>query len=620
MNSEEHPLESIKLIVTISSETGTADFQKELSEGESVTVGRASECDWVIDWDTTISRKHAIFKMEKGQFVANLVPQARNPILYNDLKLRDISLNPGQSFRIGYSKIQIERKKSALQTITKTIEYEPLFSERSSSESQSFSSLDLKQIPFSHSERQLEMLSRLPEIISTSQSDDEFGERISNMLLQAMPKSTAVAVAKFDVTALPPDETMIDQFPKPEILRVIHRKNYPGRFIPSRRVILQALRQNSSVVHVLEDENDAGEVTMSDGLNWAFCSPIGGESSRGWCLYVAGQGTETRKTFITEKDLTGDLRFTELVAQFIGAIRQVRLLQQQRSQLSLFFSPNVIEKLTATNSRQALEPAERDITVMFCDVRGFSEKSEELDENLPFLLKGMSSALDVMAGSILEYDGAIADFQGDAALGFWGWPEVSDPPALSACLAALKISQTFKIASLEREHLLNAYSVGIGIAHGRGLAGHVGTNYQAKIGVFGPIVNLGSRLDGLTKIFGVSICTDETTAQFVKPYLDPEMGRFRKLGRVYPKGMRTTVNVYGLIPKEEWDPELTEERIRIYESALEALIAGQWEMSRKLLDQMPKTDRPTLYLKRYLSAQQYTPPADWDGAIRLKSK
>jgi len=74
------------------------------------------------------------------------------------------------------------------------------------------------------------------------------------------------------------------------------------------------------------------------------------------------------------------------------------------------------------------------------------------------------------------------------------------------------------------------------------------------------------------------------------------------------------------IPKEEWDPELTEERIRIYESALEALIAGQWEMSRKLLDQMPKTDRPTLYLKRYLSAQQYTPPADWDGAIRLKSK
>ena len=157
------------------------------------------------------------------------------------------------------------------------------------------------------------MLSRLPEIISTSQSDDEFGERISNMLLQAMPKSTAVAVAKFDVTALPPDETMIDQFPKPEILRAIHRKNYPGRFIPSRRVILQALRQNSSVVHVLEDENDAGEVTMSDGLNWAFCSPIGGESSRGWCLYVAGQGTETRKTFITEKDLTGDLRFTELV-------------------------------------------------------------------------------------------------------------------------------------------------------------------------------------------------------------------------------------------------------------------------------------------------------------------
>ncbi len=620
MNSNEHSIESSRLIVTMTSESGTSQIQREISEGESVTLGRASHCDWVIDWDPTISREHAIFKMENGLFVANLARQARNPILYNNLKLRDVTLNPGQTFQIGYSRIQIEKMRSGPPTVAKTIDYETEFSDSASSESQVFSSRDLQQVPFSHSERQLEMLSRLPEIISTSQSDDQFGERISRMLLQAIPKSTAVAVAKFDESALPKDESLIDQFPKPETLRVVHRQNFHSRFIPSRRVILQALHQQSSVVHIIEDDENAGEVTMSEGLGWAFCSPINSESSRGWCLYVAGQGAESGKFLITEQDLAGDLRFTELVAQFIGAIRQVRLLEQQKSQLSTFFSPKVIENLTAGKGSQNLEPAERDITVVFCDVRGFSEKSEQMKDDLPLLLKGISAALEVMSGSILEYDGAIADFQGDAALGFWGWPSLSEPPALSACLAALKISRTFITASPQQGDLLDGYSVGIGIAHGRGLAGHVGTNYQAKIGVFGPIVNQGSRLDGLTKKFGISICTDETTAQLVQPYLDSDMGRFRKLGRVYPKGMQTMMNVYGLIPTEEWDPELTEERIEIYEMAVEALIAGQWDVSRKLLEQMPKTDQPTKFLKRYLSSQNDTPPADWDGGIKQKSK
>ena len=89
-------------------------------------------------------------------------------------------------------------------------------------------------------------------------------------------------------------------------------------------------------------------------------------------MYVSGRGAESGGLIVTEDDLTGNLRFTELVAQFIGSIRQVRLLQDQKTQLSTFFSPKIIESLTTENANKALEPAEREISVLFCDVRGFA--------------------------------------------------------------------------------------------------------------------------------------------------------------------------------------------------------------------------------------------------------
>ena len=113
---------------------------------------------------------------------------------------------------------------------------------------------------------------------------------------------------------------------------------------------------------------------------------------------MAGQGTSQGRLVVIEHDLLGDLRFTQLVAQFIGSIRQVRMLQEHKTQLSTFFSPKIIEGLTTQNAKEILCPAEREITVLFCDVRGFSKKAEALQGDLLTLLKSVSAALGVMAG------------------------------------------------------------------------------------------------------------------------------------------------------------------------------------------------------------------------------
>ena len=91
----------------------------------------------------------------------------------------------------------------------------------------------------------------------------------------------------------------------------------------------------------------------------------------------------------------------------------------------------VVESLIGSPSQDVLTPAERDITVLFCDVRGFSRQAEQLQDQLPRLLESVRAALGVMVNCIIERDGTIADLQGDAALGFWGWP-VSLPGADSA--------------------------------------------------------------------------------------------------------------------------------------------------------------------------------------------
>jgi adenylate cyclase len=161
-------------------------------------------------------------------------------------------------------------------------------------------------------------------------------------------------------------------------------------------------------------------------------------------MYVSGHGTRANSVYVSEADLESHVRFTELVAQFIGSVRQVRLLQDERSRLNSFFPTQVIDSLTNGSKSRSLDPAEREITVLFCDVRGFSKKAERFKDDLLGLLGSVRAALGIMVDGILEQDGTIADFQGDDALGFRGWPvelKYGPIPAFRAALAIQKKSE-----------------------------------------------------------------------------------------------------------------------------------------------------------------------------------
>lgn len=592
----------------------------ELVEGSSVRFGRKSPSGWSIPWDKQISREHADLQWAAGQLQVACMESARNPIyLGAGEAVRQVSLLPGQSFIIGQTNFAVVGIELA--------------DEQSGDgpEEHAFNRQTLQEFEFRDAGQQIELLSKLPEILDSGPSDSEFAVQVVELLLDGVPRADAAAVVQYEIPEVGTEPIEDDDdgatmtagavpaFPdSPSMMRVATADDYDGRFRPSRRLIMSALLRRESIVHLWNGDDGGGDdgpqFTVSDDLDWAFCTPLLSPSCRGWCLYVSGIADGD----MDEGELGGDLRFAELMAHFIGAVRQMRTLQETQTQLSSFFSPKVMESLTGENAHMALVPDERDVSILFCDVQGFSRKSEQLKDDLHQLLTCMKEALSVMTGGILDADGTIADFQGDAALAFWGWPVALEEGPVPACRAALAVQKEFERPE-EHGNLLEGFKVGLGVSHGNAIAGQIGTPKQAKVGVFGPVVNQGARLESMTRQYKIGICIDEVTADFCRRFLKPEEGRLRKLARVRPKGMDVAMTVTELMGPLGTPETPSNEHIVTFETAVDAVISGEWDKAREILGGL-ENEGPIEFLLERMSEHDNQPPADWDGAFRLQKK
>jgi adenylate cyclase len=571
-------------------------------EGQVVRLGRSPRTGWAVPWDLRISREHCDIVLREGRLRVKCLDTALNPTYRNGLVTKEFSLGAGEDFRIGGTVFRLEHTPETDIDVPGSHPASPMAE-------YSYKQEDVEAFDFRNADHRLEVLWNLPRIISVSPTDDEFAQHLVGLLLDGVPRAEAAAVVQFDMDA-PPERT------KPIMMRIDARSDDSVRFRPSRRLIRSALERTETLLHIWnESEGGDSKYTVSGDFDWAFCVPITEKSCRGWALYVSGKLTPESSRV---EDLNGDIRFTQFIAKVTGAIREVRTLERQQAGLGQFFSPKVMKTLSDQHAEQLLRPRECDTTVLFCDLRGFSRKAEQSKHDLAELLKRCSEALGLMTNGILEHDGVIADFQGDAALGFWGWPVPEGP--LPALRAALAIQAGFRHAQHEKGHPLHDFNVGIGIGHGRAIAGKIGTEAQSKVGVFGPVVNLASRLESMTKQLRVPILIDAETAEFARVHLPINEGRVRKLGRVRPYGMETSLMVSQLLPPVEDDGAISDEHLRNYEAAVDSVTEGRWNEALELLDKIPVTDRAKDFLMIYIAQHNYETPETWDGVIPMSSK
>jgi adenylate cyclase len=400
-------------------------------------------------------------------------------------------------------------------------------------------------------------------------------------------------------------------------------------FRPSERLIRQSLESGQSVAYVWSSPGSGvrgpADFTLSEGIDWAVCTPVPGKSCAGWGLYVTGGFSSDFAIADREAEsLRDDVKFAELVATTLGGLRESHFLAAREASLSQFFSPIVLSAIRDQDPDTALAPRASDVTVLFCDLRGFTRESERSSADLFGLLDRVSQALGVMTERILASEGVVGDFHGDAAMGFWGWPIAQADSVERACRAALEIESRFAgDTACHADSPLTAladFRVGIGIATGRAVAGKIGTQHQVKVTAFGPVVNLASRLETLTRQTGSAILVDAATALTVRGTLPRNVCRVRRLARVLPVGFSAPVEVSELLPSAKQCPQLPDEQLAAYEAALDTFMAGNWQQARDMLLAIPRSDHAREFLLRFIDARRGLTDQQWDGTILLDAK
>lgn len=576
-------------------------WRRTLRTGEPFVLGREAGL-WSTPWDLHISRRHASACWSDGHLQVERLPEARNPIFLAGREAAQLSLKPGDHFVIGATTFSI-----ASETVNWSRDRaRPI-------EEQSYSSQYLQRVRFHNADQRIEVLSRLPDVISGAVNESELFIGLVNMLLAGIPRASAVAIVAADER---------EGRAPVCILHWDRRLAATSEFQPSQRLILEAVRRKDSVLHVWGPGRDAtsSQFTLSANVDWAFCTPVLGEACRGWGIYVAGRLAGAVPGAADPADLREDVKFTELVGNTLSSLRQAQVMQRRQAALGAFFAPQVLDALGAEDPEVVLKPRETEVSVLFCDLRGFSREAERNAGDLLALLDRVSKALGVMTHHILEQGGVFGDFQGDAAMGFWGWPILQPDAIERACLAALAIRVEFEAAARQPNHPLADFRMGVGLATGRAVAGRIGTTDQVKVTVFGPVVNLASRLEGMTKILHAPILLDNVTARAVREQVPPESARCRRIAVVKPYGLNSSVEVSELLPPVKDYPELTDEHIGHYEAALDAFLEGDWSEAVERLHQVPAKDRVKDFLTIFIAQHNRTPPPGWNGVIPLLSK
>lgn len=596
-----------------------------------VVVGRVGTGVWETPWDDRISRRHVTLTLaEDGSVRVRKVESARNPVFYRGQRQDAFRLHPGEHFVIGHTTFTLAVRPEACEAARP----------RELTEHR-YEAAELHGRVFRDGPSRIEALSRLPEIIRGSTSDEELLVRVVSLLLHSIPAASAVAVLDFGSEQagppLPPRS--------PRVLHYDHRIADQQGPRPSAGLARQVLASRQSVLHLwdhrsndsepklLDQGRDAesgapSDYTASEGIDWAYCVPLPTDSCAGWVIYVtgpllatfdSGRGT-SRQTAVD--DFRDDIKYTELVGSTLAHLRMARQAEQQQIGLRRFFGPVVMEALAGNDPEQVLRPRTAELAVIFCDLRGFSLQSERSQEQLLEWLARVSDAMGVMTGEILRHGGVIGDFHGDSAMGFWGWPLDQSDAIGRACRAALRIREQFYDSAGSPRF---GFRCGIGIASGQAVAGRIGTRDQVKVTAFGPIVNLASRLEGMTKTLAVDILVDEASAAWVRQHVPSTQMRLRRLAKLRPEGFSAGVLVHQLLGGNEplgrtvaeAGGEWSDQAELAFQAALDRFLSGDWAEAWQRLKPLPQGDQPTELLLEFMRRHDRTPPPGWDGVIDI---
>ncbi len=288
-----------------------------------------------------------------------------------------------------------------------------------------------------------------------------------------------------------------------------------------------------------------------------------------------------------------------------------------RDRFSQKVSAAVVDDIMRQGSTDLLIAQEREISIFFSDIRGFTNISEALASPTK-LIDMLNIYMTPMVESIMHHQGTVDKFIGDAIMAYWNAPHHVNNHADKAIQSALQQMQQLKRVN---QFLLQKYQlsidIGIGINTGQATVGEMGSKGRSDYTIIGDSVNLASRLEGLNKPYGSNIIISEfTLAQAKADYV------IRELDKVRVKGKKEGITIYEVL-QEGTAQEPLISLLKRYNKALAYYKKAQFVDAMALFEQLKATEEKTTLYELYIArCQNYIdhPPSDFDGVYTFTNK
>lgn len=315
---------------------------------------------------------------------------------------------------------------------------------------------------------------------------------------------------------------------------------------------------------------------------------------------------------------------------FASFVREQRQRKEIRGIFAQYMSPVLVEQMAQSPEKVVLGGEEREMTIMFSDVRGFTTISESYKHDPQGLIVLMNRFLTPLTDVIIEEKGYVDKYMGDAIMAFWNAPLDDAKHQLNACEAAIRMLEKIDVVNKEREqeaadggHVYIPLNVGIGLNTGIGVVGNMGSDLKKNYSVLGDSVNLASRLEGQTKEYGFPIIVGSRTALAAK-----DKFAILELDFIMVKGKTEPEVIYAIAGREDVMHSGAFQRLRNitiemlscyrgrdWQGALDAIERGRRSEDADTLEKLFK-----LYEARIKDFQLDPPPEGWTGAFALLTK
>lgn len=300
-----------------------------------------------------------------------------------------------------------------------------------------------------------------------------------------------------------------------------------------------------------------------------------------------------------------------------GYFVESRTKRQITGLFGQYVPSELVEEMAKHPESVSMEGESREMTILFSDVRGFTNISEGLDPKELTLL--MHDFLTPLSRVVYKHRGTIDKYMGDCIMAFWGAPLLDPDHARNAMLAAIEMQTALQaLQPYFKGRGWPEIRAGIGINTGRVSVGNMGSEVRVAYTVMGDEVNLAARLEGITKQYGVDLIVGENTRNAVTDFVYRELDHVRVKGKDKPVAIYQPLGLASEVGKELHD------EVRWFHEMRRYYRKQDWDQAELQLINLqrmyPATGLYRIYAERVAHFRKNPPSADWDGVFVFETK